>query len=593
MKQQILCPLLGLILAMTVLRGNAQISQGGLPLSLQKSIDGIAIPVSYYLASDWEAQLAKEHSLRAETTFSRPFVGGLIVATDFGFPQSGNFSSLEDGSMVWQGIIHVENAPAVGLLFDQFRLPKGVKLYLTNANKKQVAGAFDSKNNDSSGKFAIDAIQGANVWIELNIAPGVNPDDILLHIDRAMAMHRGIEHLSQYSAHQPIDLMDDDLNGQSSVCTINAICPQGAGYAANRKATVQTVQPVGNQVELCSGTLVNNTANTLESCKPLLLTAGHCEGTGSVDNDDFAQVMVRFNFERSTCDHSGTTNGVTMTGVYIRARSVFNGPFPINDFMVYELRQAIPASYDAVLSGWNKSDTVQQSVVLPEKFIGFHHPAGDNKKLSTSQQISGSGGFWNVNFEEGYASGGSSGSGLFDGNGLLIGIASFAGGPVQDSCRFNALNEEVWTIHGILYQKLSYSWDYMPQETAANRLLKHWLDPLNTGVTQLDALSGCISTSTGTPSNLEKGNDELGAALSVFPNPSTDGRISLQYNLKKTEQLQVTVIDLNGKIVFEHTINNALSGVQSLNMPALANGLYLVKVSGAGGFATKKLMISR
>ncbi|MBL7706245.1 MAG: T9SS type A sorting domain-containing protein [Taibaiella sp.] len=593
MKQQILCSLFGLILHLTMLRGNAQVSQGGLPLSLQESIDGISIPVSYYLAPDWEAQLAKEHSLPAETTFFRSLVGGLIVATDFGFPQSGSFSSAKDGSMVWQGIIHIDNAPAIGLLFDQFHLPKGVKLYLANGSKKQVAGAFDSQNNDISGKFAIDVVQGSDVWIELNIAPGVVPDDIFLHIDRAMVMHRGIEHLAQYSGYQPIDQMDDDLNGQSSVCTINAICPQGAGYAANRKATVQTVQPVGNLVELCSGTLVNNTANTLESCKPLLLTAGHCEGTGSMNSDDFAQVMVRFNFERSTCDYSGATNGVTMTGVYIRARSVFNGSFPINDFMVYELRQAIPASYDVVLSGWNKSDTVQQSVVLPEKFIGFHHPAGDNKKLSTSQQISGSGGFWNVNFEEGYASGGSSGSGLFDGDGLLIGIASFAGGPVQDSCRFNALNEEVWTTNGILYQKLSYSWEYMPQETAANRRLKPWLDPLNTGVTQLGALSGCISTSTGAPSNIEKGNDEFGAALSVFPNPSIDGLISLRYNLKKVGQLQISVIDLNGKIVFKHTIINALFGVQSLNMQSLANGMYMVKIAGTTGFTTKKLMIHK
>ncbi len=588
----------------------AQISQGGLPLSFSHTNNITPVVVHNYATPDWQAQLKADNDIAEEDRFSGPLVGGLVSAADFGFPQSGSFTSLKDGSLIWQGVIRVADAPSIALYFDRFELPKGVQLFVYNGNRKQVAGAFDARNNDVSGMFAIDVIQGEKVFVELNIDAGIALGDIKMHIDKAVVMHRGNEHLRQYitGEDQLIDQLDNQLNGRSSVCMINAICPLGDNYANNRKATVQTIQQSGNFASFCSGTLVNNTANTPENCKPLLLTAAHCEASGTLDTSAFSQIMVRFNFERTTCDNTGITNGSTMTGVRVRSRSHLAGTSPnqINgDFMIYELRQAIPAAYGAVLSGWNRSNSITQTLTSPQQFTGFHHPGGDNKKLSVSQQISsrgstGGGGNnpngnrWRVNITNGYVAGGSSGSGLFDGEGYLIGIASTAGeiNPPA-SCQVNSNGDEVMAMSRVNYQKLWHAWEYTMDGTADNRRAKPWLDPINSGVEQLGPwTTQCVEKEIEEPTAIIRNND-LDKAIELYPNPSVDGRVSLQYNLKNAQHLQIAIIDLNGSVVREHRINNALSGVQSLNLQSLANGLYIIKITGAENFTTKKLMISK
>lgn len=587
----------------------AQISHGGLPLSFRNT--GIIAPVQVnnYTNPDWQAQLLKESQLSGEARFSSPLIGGLVSAADFGFPQSGSFTTLKDGTQIWQGLIRMEDAPAIALYFDRFQLPKGVQLFLYNENKQQVAGAFDATNNDASGRFAIDVIQGAQVFVELNIAPGVRLADIEMHIDKALVMHRGNEHLLQYTTvqEQTIDQLDGQLNGRSSVCMINAICPLGADYINNRKATVQTIQQSGNAASLCSGTMVNNTANTAENCKPLLLTAAHCEGSGSLDTNAFAQIMVRFNFERSTCDNSGTTDGATMTGVRIRSRAQLTGSSAsqINgDFLVYELRQTIPQAYGAVLSGWNRSNSLTQTLTSPKQFTGFHHPGGDNKKLSVSQEISsrnstGGGGAnangnrWRVNIASGYVAGGSSGSGLFDGDGYLIGIASTAGeiNPPA-SCQINSNGEEVMAMSRVNYQKLWHAWEYSVDGTADNRRVKPWLDPVNSGVEQLRPLTAqCTEIGEELPTSIREADRYLDHAIELYPNPSRGEVFNVQVNLKQEEDLQVVLMDINGRILKEQKLHKVKSGLIPVSTGQLSAGLYMVKIVSSQAYTTKKLIV--
>ena len=231
-----------LAMAGTGLNASAQLSQGGIPLSIQYKAALNQVPVSSYAAPDWDAFLASEKAMKPEQQFSSPFIVALNASADFGFPQSGQMEVATDGSRIWRGVISIDNAPAIGLTFDKYALPKGVKLFVTNENKKQIAGAFDASNNDESGTFVIDAIQGSKVFVELNIAPGVNTDDIKLHIDKALVFHRAIEHLKPYliAGESTLDQYDGQLNGLSSVCMINAICATGDYVANPRKSTVQS-----------------------------------------------------------------------------------------------------------------------------------------------------------------------------------------------------------------------------------------------------------------------------------------------------------------------------------------------------------------
>lgn len=581
----------------------AQISQGGFPLSMQQDLQMGNTSVHNFANPDWRAFLETRKALTETQQFASPLPVGLHVATDLSFPGSGQLITRPDGSSIWRTTIVVEGAPAIGFLFDRFQLPKGVKLFLTNANKRQVSGAFDASNNPESGRFAIDAVQGEKVFVEMNIDPAVDLNKIELHIDHLLVFQRAIEHLNQFII--PIDGIDDQLNGSSSVCSINAICPQGANYANSRKATVQTIDmsPGGGA---CSGTLINNTGNTTTNCTPYIITATHCQGTGSLSNASFDQMMVRFNFERPDCAGLMATNGVSMTGVNVLSRSDYHDSMDVDqingDFMVYGLRQAIPASYGVILAGWDRNNVITTSVTAPRKFIGFHHPFGDNKKLTASQSVESqiwpsgapdpSGTRWFQPISEGYLGPGSSGSGLFDGEGRLIGIASVASitNNVPDSCFFNVDGDEVYAMDEVWYDKLSHGWEYSVNGTADNRRVKPWLDPANTGVLTLDPVTSACAPIQST--SINKVSSELEANIAVFPNPSFGGKVSLQYNFQYATDLHIAVLDVTGRTVYSGNINRAEKGVKELNLAHVAGGMYIIKVSSDMGYASKKIMIN-
>ncbi|HTO14233.1 MAG TPA: T9SS type A sorting domain-containing protein [Edaphocola sp.] len=589
---------------------NAQISQGGLPLSLTKKTVLTHTPVSSYSNPDWNAYLDQEKSWTPEEAFVKPYLVGLHATTDFGFPYSGQFESKPDGQMIWRGSIEIIGAPAIGLLFDNFELPKGVKVFVINANGKQISGAYDHTNNDPSKKFVIDAVQGDKIFIELNIEANVNPKDISFHIDRALVYHRAIEHLKVYTiaaGNQPLDQLDSQLNGLSSVCTINAICPSGTNYSNSRKATVQTID--ASKGSLCSATLVNNTGNTTTNCKPLLVTATHCEGSGSLTNNTYNQWLVRFNFERPDCAGTGATNAVSMTGLNILARADYTDALTANqidgDFMAFEFRQKIPASYGAVLSGWKNSNNIATSTSGQKKFIGFHHPHGDNKKLTTSSNImsvdlgagtiSANGTRWLHNPTEGYAAPGSSGSGLFNENGYFIGIASVAGEQNPPAgCKVNSSGQQAFAMDVVFYQKLSHAWDYSSNGQNANRKLKPWLDPNNTNTNSLNSVSSnCSPLNTGGGVSINNINKDLESQLNIFPNPSTDGIFNLQYNLSEATDLDIQIIDVTGRTLSTKSIKQAKSGISTINLDNVSNGLYIVKINTKRGFTSKKLMVSK
>lgn len=591
--------LIGAILAGTFYGAHAQISQGGLPLSFQTNVNFSNIPVARYANPDWDAYLAQD---KEDTRFTKPFLAALYTTADFGFPQSGQMVTLDNGQRVWRGQISIDGAPAIGLLYDRFNLPKGVRLYLSNENHKQVLGAFDAENNDASGTFATDAIQGNTVTVELNIDPFVDINAIELHADKAAVFHRAIEHLRAYAGNQPLDQVDDQLNGLSSTCMVNAICPQGTQYANNRKATVQILIPAGQGYSLCSGTLVNNTGNAVGSCKAYLLTATHCEGTGSVSSTTFNQALTRFNFEYKNCAGTGaepTSN--TMVGLNFVARADYNSNVSTNnikgDFMLLQMKQAIPSSYDAVLSGWNNSGSIATTVSEPKKFIGFHHPDGDNKKLSYTHQIQSSNlgaanTHWAMFLENSYGSTGSSGSGLFNGDGYLIGQLSIGGNQsVPASCINNAAGQATNIGDYVAYSKFSYVWDYSVNGTADNRKLKPWLDPANTGATTVDAVkSNCsVITTTG----IRTAAKDLSDNISVYPNPVTDGNLVVQYNLTSSQDINVKVYDLSGKEVYTTGFAKAQNGNRKLDLSGLSNGMYMVTFSTEDGFASKKIMLRK
>ena len=123
-----------------------------------------------------------------------------------------------------------------------------------------------------------------------------------------------------------------------------------------------------------------------------------------------------------------------------------------------------PANYAVYYAGWNKQDTAADSGAC------IHHPSGDIKKISYSNQqfvsASWSGtpadSHWQVFWSDGVTEPGSSGSPIFDQYNLVVG--QLHGGP--SACGASQL----WDFYG----KFAMSWNY--GGTAATRL-RDWLDP--------------------------------------------------------------------------------------------------------------------
>ncbi len=85
----------------------------------------------------------------------------------------------------------------------------------------------------------------------------------------------------------------------------------------------------------------------------------------------------------------------------------------------------------------------------------------------------------------------------------------------------------------------------------------------------------------------------LQSALSVYPNPSSNGvfQVSLNDGIKAGTLL--TVFDVMGRVVMSRELNATAIGSKSVNLD-LSNeqsGVYTLRVSGASGFATSKLVV--
>lgn len=598
------------LLALTGASAHAQVSQGGLPLSIQVDGHFDYVPVTTATLPDRESGLAKWNKMPDP----KPALVALTTPADLGFPASGTTYTTPDGKRIWKAQLKVAGAKGLGLYYDQFQLPQGVKLFLSNANGRQVLGAYTASNNDAAtGKFANEAVEGELVNLELDIDANVNLSDIRLHIDRAASYFSGIEYLGAYQDLVPIDVWDSQLTGGSSVCMINAICPTGNGYEAQRNASFQTLIPVNGGIGACTATMMNTTTNTPASCKQYFLLASHCEFTNAITNAGFSQFILRFNFQHGTCTPANGTipnTQQTITGAKFVARSVLplaaNGepdaPNIKGDFILLELNSALPASWNMNLAGWNRDANIPLTNASPKKFIGFHHPGGDVKKVSISHSIQSyslgaAQSHWVTTLDSGLVAQGSSGSALFDGDGRVIGVASVAaiGQNVPSNCNVSATGQNVaQSTSGMpLYSKLSYIWDYSIDGAATNRKLNPWLNPNNSNALTVNTVKSDCSPISGSGTGISINNNKLDQSLHVFPNPSSNGKITLQFNLSEVADLSFELFDISGRKLKTIATKNVQHGSYTLDLSAYTNGMYLLKCSDGYQSTSRKIMLQR
>lgn len=479
-------------LLISSLLGYGQISKGGLPTTFTAKLEGSQIISSNYQT----VELIKpdlsiiESEDNENASKNKPYRIGVNTQVSLSIENSGTWEVLENGDKIWRLAIKMTDAKALGLYFSEpVKIPFGGKLHAYNNTHSQYVGAYTSETPSFQ---SMEMIEGEVLNLEYYMSSNSTQLPII-KISEVVYFYRSVEeHVFGFTEGRPLD------ENRAQSCEVDVACSEITGWEEQRDAAVHYSFSSGGGTYVCSASVVNNTAN---DCKPYILTANHC---GEPDaNSDINGHTWYFNYQRPTCDSGNTTpysgaRSETMSGGTLKSSSSL-GNQPAagannvdgSDFALIELNSDIPTSYNPYYAGWDRATSAATSGV------GIHHPAGDEKKISTyssslSTSTYNSGGWagahWRVYWASttnghGVTEGGSSGSPIFNQNGLIVGHLS--GGSSQ--CNSTGSPDS--------YGKFIKAWD--GEGTNANQQLKPWLDPTGSGATTLTGTYAPCSGSTG------------------------------------------------------------------------------------------------
>ncbi|MEZ7942153.1 MAG: MopE-related protein, partial [Flavobacteriales bacterium] len=367
-------------------------------------------------------------------------------------------------------------AQALNFLYDHFYLATNSILHIYSADKSMVLGGFTSANNKSSELFASGNILGESVVIEL-FEPLSDYGQNRVSIEKIGYVYRNAF----------AEVNGEFRGGGSGSCEVNVACSEGDSWTDEEKGVVRILLTSNQGQGWCSGSLINNTSL---NCAPYILTAWHCGLDSSPAQ--YNQYIYYFNYQTGSCGGSSASGTQSITGSTRIAYSNDGGGNSGSDFLLTEIDSDIPTSINAYYNGWNAVNTASSGGV------GIHHPAGDYKKISTytsnlvsTSWLNASNSHWRVIWSatengHGVTEGGSSGSPIFNDDGLIIGQltggSSFCSSPNSPD----------------LYGKMSYNWTSNGNQNFEQ--LKLFLDPTNSGLLTLDGtyapcndptISGC------------------------------------------------------------------------------------------------------
>lgn len=508
----------------------------------------------------FDHQLLLEEDTRFEKMGQRSNFGRLIPFHE-NQETSGQWTTLPNGDRLWQLRFNTENAKGVSVYFDDLYLPIGSRLYLYPANRKYFVGPFGNEDCQPHGHFMAGEVTGDEAILEY-YEPATAIGTVRIGI-------KGVGHLYRY-------VQDDEeanRGGGSEACEVDVNCPEGSEWSKERDAVVRLTITEGSLIGYCSGTLMNTTA---KDCRKYVLTAMHCGET--VSDNDWLSCSVRFNYQSTGCATGSTTSTHNKIGVIHLADSNDGGGDSGSDFLLLEMTDDINASWNPYFAGWNASAAAASTGV------GIHHPAGDKKKISTTDDIiSGTynapGFHWRVKWMEtvtnwGVTEPGSSGSPLFDQDhylvGTLTGGVSFCDTPLGSD----------------YYGKMSKHWTANPN--TANQKLKVWLDPNDTGVFTLGGsyknTASALPCDPAFVSIHELAFDDI----QIYPSLA-DQNLNIATS-RFSEIKSIRIFDQSGKLLEVPAMKSAR---ETIDVQDYAAGIYFITFIGTeGNFLTKKFAIA-
>ncbi|WP_310991342.1 T9SS type A sorting domain-containing protein [Aequorivita marina] len=488
-----------------------------------------------------------------------PWRYGVERVLDLDMENDGLWTDLPNGGKIWQARIQSKDALNLSVNFDDFFLPAGSRLQLFNNDRTDITSTYTNTHNRDEQQLGTWFVEGDVIWIEYYQPPRIYATP-RLHITSVIHGYR-------MGRVNTLIHGDRGFNG-SGECNYDVNCPVGNDFDEKKNLVKKAVAllNLGNG-HLCSAALINNALNDKT---PYLLTANHC-----LDNSDPALWSVRFNWVSPTpaCG-TGESSGdlqtnFTISGAELKANN------ELSDFALVELFDPIPDSWDVAFAGWDNSDA------NPLFEVGIHHPNGDIMKVcrddSGAEKIDangtkvwligggahGSGNGWEIGTTES----GSSGSPLFNENGKIIGQL-YAG---QSACIGMETNHE-YDIYG----RFGVSWNASDLPEAR---LMDWLDPENTGITNIETLQNLLNIP----------DFETVGELKIYPNPASTV-ITVMNN--RYPNLSYVFLNVMGQRINAGSLSNTMNTIAVDN---LSEGVYFLHITDEDSqdSITKKILIKR
>ena len=430
-----------------------QESKGGIPYSITNNLS-VLNTEKLIMPKINIIELLDEDQNRPPAT---PFRYGYKFDVNISLNNSGEWLDLQNGDRVWRLSISSEEAYAICLEYDSFYLPEGALFYIYSEDGSMISGGYSSDNNQTDMLFSTPLIKGDLIHLEY-FEPNEVYGEGIINID--------------YVIHDYKDILNFSETRESRSCGDNVVCDSANGYEDQINAT--SWLDMGGYI--CSGAMINNTSFDLT---PYYWTAWHC-----VVGDNPSTFRFYFNYETNSCSGSWASQGSYEYGGNLLSDSDGMNP----DYALILITDNT-ISDGIFYSGWDKSTS------SPSISCGVHHPNGEPKKINFdndqayssgsinwgdadgdgTNDISPSGSHWRVYWDEGGTYGGSSGSPAFNSDGRLIGQLTGGSG----NC-YSGVTE-----------------DYYGKFSQAFNNVDTWLDPLNTGASQIDGTYDGVSDADG------------------------------------------------------------------------------------------------
>ena len=468
-----------ILLLLISLQAQAQTSQ------LDAMLELPVLDVEYELAKD--AQLTnKGRPLRVAVTTEIQDVHVLGNKSS-----GGQWNQLNDGSWVWKFEVHAENAKSLGFGLHDFYMPPTAELRFYDWSGELVKGPFNDQKNKPHKQLWPGPIIGDKVTVELTVSDKYKDyvSFSIRNINRGFrSIWQDVEVLPKNN--QQRFWQDNNLANKSGSCNVDVVCDEGNDWRDQISSVARYTITRSGGTFLCTGQMINNTEN---DGKPLFLTANHCGFNSSND----ATINIWWNYQSNQCrtpnsGSSGTpisTNGFNDT----QSGSTYRASFSTSDFTLLELDDIPNPNYEVLYTGWDRRD------IAPSSAVSIHHPSGHAKRISfendatsLTSYLQSSAGIRShiriADWDVGTTEGGSSGSGLWTSDKLLV-------GQLHGGFAACGNNRDDW------YGRLYTSWTGGGSST--NRL-SNWLDPNDIGSETLQGLGNCSAMTV----NISHTNDD-------------------------------------------------------------------------------------